>query len=79
MTGKAVPSNGIVGGKLLKSNPSTNSLYGLDIVSEEHKQLVEVISKHIIYGITIIMLLFVYFNYFFQIVPKQLLLCPLMP
>lgn len=50
MTQKAVPPNGIVGNKILKSNPSTSSLYGLDVVSDEHKQLVEDISKHIIYG-----------------------------
>ncbi|KAK9747487.1 Acyltransferase [Popillia japonica] len=35
--------------KTLKSNPSTTSLYGTDIVSEEHKSLVESISKHVIY------------------------------
>lgn len=35
--------------KLLKSNPSTSSLYGTDVVSDEHKSLVESISKHIIY------------------------------
>ncbi|RZC42703.1 glycerol-3-phosphate acyltransferase 1, mitochondrial [Asbolus verrucosus] len=44
---KKVPVNGLK--KLLKSNPSTSSLYGTDIVSEEHKSLVESISKHIIY------------------------------
>lgn len=52
MTGKAVPPNGVLGHKVLKSNPSTNSLYGLDVVSEDHKLLVEVISKHIIYGMS---------------------------
>lgn len=50
MTKKTTAPNGIVGSKTLKSNPSTNSLYGLDVVSHEHKQLVEDISKHIIYG-----------------------------
>lgn len=35
--------------KLLKSNPSTTSLYGTDVVSDEHKSVVESISKHIIY------------------------------
>lgn len=53
LTQKAVPPNGIVGNKMLQSNPSTNSLYGLDVVSDEHKQLVEDISKHIIYGMLI--------------------------
>nr|CAH7741116.1 unnamed protein product [Callosobruchus chinensis] len=33
----------------LTSKASTNSLYGTDVVSEDHKQLVESISKHIIY------------------------------
>lgn len=45
---KKVPANGLK--KLLKSNPSTTSLYGTDVVSDEHKSLVESISKHIIYG-----------------------------
>ncbi|GJQ71556.1 hypothetical protein Trydic_g11264 [Trypoxylus dichotomus] len=35
--------------KKLKSNPSTTSLYGTDVVSDEHKSLVESISKHVIY------------------------------
>ncbi|CAG9760439.1 unnamed protein product [Ceutorhynchus assimilis] len=35
--------------RVLRSNPSTNSLYGTDVVSEEHKTLVENISKHVIY------------------------------
>ncbi|XP_050310386.1 glycerol-3-phosphate acyltransferase 1, mitochondrial isoform X1 [Anthonomus grandis grandis] len=35
--------------RILKSNPSTNSLYGTDVVSEEHKSLVENISKHVLY------------------------------
>lgn len=35
--------------KKLRSNPSTTSLYGTDIVSDEHKTLVEKISKHVIY------------------------------
>ncbi|XP_008197640.1 glycerol-3-phosphate acyltransferase 1, mitochondrial isoform X2 [Tribolium castaneum] len=35
--------------KMLKSNPSTTSLYGTDVVSDEHKSVVESISKHIIY------------------------------
>ncbi|XP_018579131.1 glycerol-3-phosphate acyltransferase 1, mitochondrial isoform X2 [Anoplophora glabripennis] len=46
MSGKMTP-NGVK--KTLKSNPSTTSLYGTDIVSEELKTLVESISKHIIY------------------------------
>ncbi|XP_049823463.1 glycerol-3-phosphate acyltransferase 1, mitochondrial isoform X2 [Aethina tumida] len=47
MTGKipkASPSK-----KVLQSNPSTTSLFGTDVVSEENKSLVESISKHIIY------------------------------
>ena len=44
---KKLPANGL---KMLKSNPSTTSLYGTDVVSDEHKTLVESISKHIIYG-----------------------------
>lgn len=47
MSGK-MPPNGVK--KVLKSHPSTTSLYGTDIVSEELKTLVESISKHIIYG-----------------------------
>ncbi|XP_063923049.1 glycerol-3-phosphate acyltransferase 1, mitochondrial isoform X1 [Zophobas morio] len=43
---KKLPANGL---KMLKSNPSTTSLYGTDVVSDEHKTLVESISKHIIY------------------------------
>lgn len=35
--------------RVLKSIPSTTSLYGTDIVSDEHKTLVENISKHVIY------------------------------
>ncbi|XP_076265261.1 glycerol-3-phosphate acyltransferase mino isoform X2 [Rhynchophorus ferrugineus] len=35
--------------RTLKSNPSTNSLYGTDVVSEDQKILVENISKHVIY------------------------------
>ncbi|XP_019771781.2 glycerol-3-phosphate acyltransferase 1, mitochondrial isoform X1 [Dendroctonus ponderosae] len=42
-------SNPNVSARVLKSNPSTNSLYGTDVVSEEHKSLVENISKHVIY------------------------------
>ncbi|XP_066253087.1 glycerol-3-phosphate acyltransferase 1, mitochondrial isoform X2 [Euwallacea similis] len=38
--------------RVLRSNPSTNSLYGTDVVSEEHKSLVENISKHVIYDCT---------------------------
>lgn len=39
--------------KKLRSNPSTTSLYGTDVVSDEHKSLVEKISKHVIYGMLI--------------------------
>ncbi|XP_065173750.1 glycerol-3-phosphate acyltransferase 1, mitochondrial isoform X2 [Atheta coriaria] len=35
--------------KQLKSNPSSTSLYGTDVVSDEHKSIVESISKHVIY------------------------------
>lgn len=45
-----MPINNDPNKRLLKSNPSTSSLYGTDVVSEEHKSLVETISKHIIYG-----------------------------
>ncbi|XP_066158287.1 glycerol-3-phosphate acyltransferase 1, mitochondrial isoform X2 [Euwallacea fornicatus] len=38
--------------RVLRSNPSTNSLYGTDVVSDEHKSLVENISKHVIYDCT---------------------------
>ncbi|KAF5283504.1 hypothetical protein FQR65_LT02657 [Abscondita terminalis] len=41
--------NDVVFSKKLKSNPSTTSLYGTDIVSDEHKYLVENISKHVLY------------------------------
>lgn len=37
---------------MLRSNPSTSSLYGTDIVSEEHKTLVECVSKHVLYYCT---------------------------
>lgn len=47
--GNIVIPNG-VSNKVLKSNPSMSSLYGTDVVSEPHKNLVESISKHIIYG-----------------------------
>ncbi|CAH1099944.1 unnamed protein product [Psylliodes chrysocephalus] len=46
--GNIVIPNG-VSNKVLKSNPSMSSLYGTDVVSEPHKNLVESISKHIIY------------------------------
>lgn len=45
--GKIVPA--IPLNKKLKSNPSTTSLYGTDVVSDEHKSLVESISKHVLY------------------------------
>lgn len=41
--------NNVVFNKKLKSHPSATSLYGTDIVSEEHKHLVEKISKHVLY------------------------------
>ncbi|CAH0555865.1 unnamed protein product [Brassicogethes aeneus] len=46
MTGK-IPKSNVK--KVLQSNPSTTSLYGTDVVSDENKSLVESISKHIIY------------------------------
>uniref|UniRef100_A0A6P7G532 Glycerol-3-phosphate acyltransferase 1, mitochondrial isoform X1 n=1 Tax=Diabrotica virgifera virgifera TaxID=50390 RepID=A0A6P7G532_DIAVI len=46
-TGKMPIPNGIP--HKLQSNPSTTSLYGTDVVSDEHKCIVERISKHIIY------------------------------
>jgi hypothetical protein len=33
--------------------PSSASLYGTDIVSDENRQLVESIARHIIYGETL--------------------------
>lgn len=50
---KTFNTNGKVGNaqftKKLKSNPSTTSLYGTDVISDEHKCLVESISKHVLY------------------------------
>lgn len=46
--GKVPPS--VPAKRPLKSNPSTTSLYGTDVVSDEHKSLVECISKHVLFG-----------------------------
>lgn len=35
--------------KRLKHNPSTSSLYGTDVVQEEHRTLVDSIARHVIY------------------------------
>lgn len=34
----------------LKSTVSSSSLYGTDVVVEEHRQLVDNIAKHVIHG-----------------------------
>ena len=34
----------------LKVTMSTSSLYGTDVVVEEHRQLVEKIGRHVVYG-----------------------------
>lgn len=36
--------------RVLQSIPSTSSLYGTDVVVEEHRQLVESIARHVIHG-----------------------------
>lgn len=36
--------------KVLQSTPSSSSLYGTDVVVEEHRQLVESIARHVIHG-----------------------------
>lgn len=36
--------------KVLQSTPSSSSLYGTDVVVEEHRQLVESIGRHVIHG-----------------------------
>ncbi|KAK5644911.1 hypothetical protein RI129_006211 [Pyrocoelia pectoralis] len=41
--------NHVVFPKNLRANPSNSSLYGTDVVSDEHKHLVEKISKHVLY------------------------------
>lgn len=43
------PDKPSIQNRVLKSNPSTNSLYGTDIISDEHKNLVENVSKHVIF------------------------------
>lgn len=44
------PTNGLKDMTPMRSRPSTTSLYGTDVVAEEHKQLVQCISKHVLYG-----------------------------
>lgn len=34
----------------LKSSVSNSSIYGTDIVVEEHRQLVDGIARHVVYG-----------------------------
>lgn len=46
-SGKVQPTNGLI--ERLRSSPSTTSLYGTDVVAEEHKQLVQSISKHVLF------------------------------
>lgn len=36
--------------KSLKSPPSNSSLYGTDVVVEEHRELVDKIARHVVYG-----------------------------
>ncbi|KAK3928172.1 Glycerol-3-phosphate acyltransferase 1, mitochondrial [Frankliniella fusca] len=38
--------------RVLQSTPSSSSLYGTDVVVEEHRQLVESIAKHVIHDCT---------------------------
>ncbi|KAL1491850.1 hypothetical protein ABEB36_012385 [Hypothenemus hampei] len=49
LTSTSSSSKPSITNRILKSNPSTNSLYGTDVVSDEHKSLVENISKHVLY------------------------------
>jgi len=50
---RSIPNGDTKPKKVLHSLPSSASLYGTDIVSEEHRQLVESIARHIIYGETL--------------------------
>lgn len=34
----------------LKYNMSNSSLYGTDVIVEEHRQLVDNIARHVVYG-----------------------------
>lgn len=34
----------------LKSTMSSSSLYGTDVIVEEHRQLVDSIARHVVYG-----------------------------
>lgn len=42
-------SNGVNSMKRLKHQPSTSSLYGTDVVDEEHRTLVDSIARHVVY------------------------------
>ena len=55
--------------KTLHTVPSSASLYGTDIVDEEHRQLVESIARHIVHGklsflMTRILDLTLFYSYF---------------
>jgi hypothetical protein len=45
-----IPSEDAKPKKTLHTVPSSASLYGTDIVVEEHRLLVESIARHIVYG-----------------------------
>jgi hypothetical protein len=47
---QSVPSEDARPKKSLHTVPSSASLYGTDIVVEEHRLLVESIARHIVYG-----------------------------
>lgn len=42
--------NGYQKEKHFRSSPSTTSLYGTDVVDENHRALVDQIARHLIYG-----------------------------
>jgi hypothetical protein len=46
----SIPNGDAKPKKSLYSLPSSASLYGTDVVVEEHRQLVESIARHIVYG-----------------------------
>jgi hypothetical protein len=47
---QSIPSEDAKPKKSLHTVPSSASLYGTDIAVEEHRQLVESIARHIVYG-----------------------------
>lgn len=47
---RSIPNGDAKPRKGLYSLPSSASLYGTDVVVEEHRQLVESIARHIVYG-----------------------------